>query len=143
MTASLRRVLARTAFVLALLTCAPVFAQSAVDGAPFSADPKALLAAARKIDAKDQNIVYLLDEATVTFEANGRSKSVYRVIEYVVTADGVDGAGTATAWWAPWYDDKPVITARVITKDGTVHTLDPKAITEATAEQEQDIFSDQ
>ena len=144
MTASLRRVLARTAFVLALLICtAPLFAQTAIDGAPFSADPKALLAAANKIETKDQNIFYLLDEATVTFEANGRTKSVYRVIEYVVTADGVDGAGTATAWWAPWYDEKPAIAARVITKDGIVHTLDPKAITEATAEEEQDIFSDQ
>jgi tetratricopeptide (TPR) repeat protein/transglutaminase-like putative cysteine protease len=143
MTASFRQALACIASVLAVLFCAPLFAQSAIDGAPFSADPKALLAAAHKIEAKDQNIVYLLDEASITFEANGRTKSVYRVIEYVVTADGVDDAGTATAWWAPWYDDKPVITARVITKDGAVHTLDPKAITEATAEEEQDIFSDQ
>jgi tetratricopeptide (TPR) repeat protein/transglutaminase-like putative cysteine protease len=65
------------------------------------------------------------------------------MIEYVATADGVDVVGTLSAWWAPWYDEKPLLTARVITKDGTVHTLDPKAITEATAEREQDIFSDQ
>jgi tetratricopeptide (TPR) repeat protein len=140
MTASFRRALAGAAFAIAAL---PLLAQTALEGPPFSADPKALLAAAHKVETKDQNIVFLLDEETVTFEANGRSKAVMRMIEYVVTADGVDGAGTASAWWAPWYDEKPTIAARVITKDGTVHTLDPKAITEATAEQEQDIFSDQ
>jgi tetratricopeptide (TPR) repeat protein/transglutaminase-like putative cysteine protease len=144
MTASLRRALARAVFVVALLTCtAPLFAQTAVDGAPFSADPKTLLAATRKVEAKDQNVVYLLDEQTVSFEANGRTKSVSRMIEYVATPDGVDVVGTLSAWWAPWYDEKPAITARVIKKDGSVHTLDPKAITEATAERELDIFSDQ
>ncbi|HEY4642354.1 MAG TPA: DUF3857 domain-containing protein, partial [Thermoanaerobaculia bacterium] len=141
MTASLRRALSCAAF---LVVCTgSLSAQTAVDGAPFSADPQALLAAAKKIETKDQNVVYLLDEQTISFETNGRTKSVSRVIEYVVTADGVDTAGTVSAWWAPWYDEKPAIAARVITKDGAVHTLEPKAITEATAEQEQDIFSDQ
>ncbi len=144
MTASLRRALIRAAFFTTILTCtAPLLAQTAFDGPPFSADPKALLAAAQKVDAKDLNILYLLDEETISFEPDGRAKSVFRAIEYIVTEDGVEGAGTASAAWAPWYDDKPVITARVITKDGTVHTLDPKAITESTAEKEQDMFSDQ
>jgi Flp pilus assembly protein TadD len=144
MTASLRRALIRAAFFATVLTCtAPLFAQTAFGGPPFSADPKALLAAAQKVDAKDLNVVYLLDEETISFEPDGRAKSVFRAIEYIVTEDGVEAAGTASAAWAPWYDDKPVITARVITKDGTVHTLDPKAITESTAEEEQDMFSDQ
>lgn len=144
MTASLTRTLVRAVFFVALLACtAPMLAQTAVDGPPFSADPKDLLAAARKADAKDLNIVYLLDESTVSFESDGRWKSVFRTIEYIVTADGVEGAGTASAWWALWYDEKPSIAARVITTDGTVHTLDPKAITEATAEEEPDMFSDQ
>ncbi len=144
MTASLRRALIRAAFFATVLTCtAPLFAQTAFDDPPFSADPKALLAAAQKVDAKDLNVVYLLDEETISFEPDGRAKSVFRAIEYIVTEDGVESAGTASAAWAPWYDDKPVITARVITKDGTVHTLDPKAITESTAEEEQDMFSDQ
>jgi hypothetical protein len=144
MTASLRRALISAAFFATVLTCtAPLLAQTVFDGPPFSADPKALLAAAQKVDAKELNILYLLDEETISFEPDGRAKSVFRAIEYIVTEDGVEGAGTASAAWAPWYDDKPVITARVITKDGTVHTLDPKAITESTAEEEQDMFSDQ
>src|SRR4051812_11924468 len=144
MTASLRRALARAAFLVITVACTiPLLAQTAVDGLPFSADPNALLAAGKKVEAKDLNVVYLLDEQTTSFEADGRAKSVFRMIVYVVTADGIDSAGTASAWWAPWYDEKPTIAARVITKDGIVHTLDPKTITEATAEQQQDIFSDQ
>ena len=144
MTASLRRAFIRAALFATVVTCtAPLLAQTALDGPPFSADPKALLAAAQKVDAKDLNILYLLDEETITFEPDGRAKAVFRAIYYIATEDGVEGAGTASAAWAPWYDDKPVITARVITKDGTVHTLDPKAITESTAEEEQDMFSDQ
>jgi len=55
MTASLRRALVRALFFVAILACtAPLLAQSAVDGPPFSADPKDLLAAARKADAKGE-----------------------------------------------------------------------------------------
>ena len=144
MTAPHRLALARATLIVAALTCcAPLLAQNIVDGPPFSADPKALLAAAQKVDAKDLNVAYLLDEATFSFEADGRSKSEWHEIQYIVTPDGVEGAGTVSAWWAPWYDDKPTITARVVAKDGTVHTLDPKAITEATADEEPDMFSDQ
>jgi tetratricopeptide (TPR) repeat protein len=129
--------------VLSSSSAAPLQAQSLLDGAPFSADPRLLLAAAEKIDAKDQQVVYLLDEATFSFEAGGRSRSVWHEIKRVATKDGVNDSGTAMAYWAPWYDEKPVITARVITKDGTVQMLDAKAIVESTAEMEQDIFSDE
>lgn len=144
MTPFVRIAPARIAFAfLALLTAAPLVAQTVFDGLPFSADPKALLAAAEKVEAKDQRTISLLHEGTFTFEADGRTKSIWRQIERVVTADGVEGAGTVRAWWSPWYDERPVITARVIAKDGTVYTLDPKAIVEATAEEEPDMFSDQ
>src|SRR5258708_17646303 len=144
MTAPLRLALARAAFFVVALACAaPLLSQTVVDGPPFSAEPKALLAAAHKVEAKDLNVVYLLDEATFSFEADGRTKSVWHQIQHVVTADGVGDAGTLSAWWAPWYDDKPTLAARVIAKDSTIHTLDPKAITEATAEEQEDIFSDQ
>jgi len=129
--------------VLSIASVAPVRAQELFQGAPFSGDPKLLLAAAEKIDAKDQQVVYLLDEATFSFDAGGRSKSVWHEIKRVATKDGVDESGTAVAYWAPWYDEKPVIAARVIGKDGAVQTLDPKAVVESTAEQEPDIFSDQ
>lgn len=126
-----------------LLVTAPLIAQTVFDGPPLSADPKALLAAAEKVDAKDQASLYLLHEGTFTFQADGRTKSVWHQIQRIATADGVEEAGTVRAWWSPWYDERPVITARVIAKDGTVYTLDPKAIVEATAEEEQDMFSDQ
>jgi tetratricopeptide (TPR) repeat protein len=109
---------------------------------PLTADPKVLLAAAAKIDAKEFSTLYLLDSGTFSMEPDGRSRSVWHQIMVVVDEDGVDEAGTASAEWSPWYDEKPLLAARVIGKDGTVHTLDPKAITEATTEAEQDIFSD-
>ncbi len=144
MTPFVRSAAARAVFALfAFLSAAPLLAQTIFDGKPFSADPKALLAAAEKVEAKDLKSIYLLYEGTFSFEADGRTKSVFHQIERVVTADGVEGAGTASAWWSPWYDERPVITARVIAKDGTVSMLDPKAIVEATADEEPDMFSDQ
>ncbi len=35
--------------------------------------------------------------------------------------------------WEPWHEARPVIRARVIAPDFTVHTLDPNTITEAPA----------
>src|SRR3954462_12689309 len=99
MTASLRRALSCAAFLVACT--GSLSAQTAVDGSPFSADPQALLAAAKKIETKDQNVVYLLDEQTISFETNGRTKSVSRVIEYVVTADVAGTPGTGSGGWVP------------------------------------------
>jgi tetratricopeptide (TPR) repeat protein len=143
MTFSLRPALAGAALVLSLLVPAGALrAENRWDGPPFSADPKALLTAGEAI-AKDADTVYLLQEVTHSFEADGRTRTVWHMIERVVTADGVEGAGTASAWWAPWYDGKPVLDARVITKEGTVQRLDPKAVVEATADEEPDMFSDE
>src|SRR5436309_2019111 len=82
---SVRQALARAALVsLSALAAAPLLAQSLYDTAPFSADPKALLAAAQKVEAKEQSVVYLLEEATFSFEADGRSKSVWHEIKSTV-----------------------------------------------------------
>ncbi|MGH9695775.1 MAG: DUF3857 domain-containing transglutaminase family protein, partial [Bryobacteraceae bacterium] len=35
-----------------------------------------------------------------------------------------------SASWAPWYQDRPVIHARVLTTDGAEHDLDPKSLSE-------------
>ena len=96
------RALTRAAFVVTLLASSTSLlrAQTIVDGPAFSADPKVLLAEAQKVDAKEFNVVYLLDEATFSFETDGRTKAVWHQIERVVTADGVNDLGTVSAWWA-------------------------------------------
>lgn len=114
------------------------------DGAPFAADPKALLAAAEAIQPQkpEEGVLVLLDEAVVTFDAQGRSKRVERLIYRVIDQSAVDGWGTIDTSWSPWYHQRPEVDARVITKDGDVHRLDPKSFGIEDAEDEPDMFSD-
>jgi tetratricopeptide (TPR) repeat protein len=138
-----RRVRGALAFV-AFLLASPLFAAGDPwDGAPLSADPKALLAAAEAVPAGEAGVVVLLDEATHTFDERGGSVSTQRIVYRIANDSAIDQWGSANARWAPWYQEKPQIQARVITKDGSVHTLDGSALVEAPAPEESlDIFSD-
>jgi tetratricopeptide (TPR) repeat protein len=42
--------------------------------------------------------------------------------------------------WAPWYEDRPVIRARVITPDKVVHQLEPDTIIESSIEQQSSVM---
>jgi tetratricopeptide (TPR) repeat protein len=111
--------------------------------APMTADPKATLAAAEKISAGESAAVILLDEENHTFDANGRDVHAQRILYRIVTDAAIDMFGSVNAPWAPWYQERPTIQARVITKDGTVHQLDASALIESAAPEESlDIFSD-
>lgn len=122
----------------------PLFAQQQPwDGTPLSADPKAILDAAEKVPAGDADAVVLLEEMHYVFDAQGRSTGTERLVYRVVAESAIDDWSTAVAGWAPWYQDRPEIVARVIAKDGSVHMLDPKAITESPAgDESMEIFSD-
>jgi tetratricopeptide (TPR) repeat protein len=135
-----RRALAAAATFLSLAL--PVFAAEPWDGAPMSADPKAMLAAAEKVSAGESDAVVLLDEVHYVFDAQGRSTMTERLVYRITGDSAVDDWSTAVAGWAPWFEEKPEIAARVISKDGTVHMLDAKAITESPATEELEIFSD-
>ncbi|HEY2324539.1 MAG TPA: DUF3857 domain-containing protein [Thermoanaerobaculia bacterium] len=132
-----------SAALFALVVTLPLAAKDIWDSPPLSADPKQMLAAASAIDPKTASVVYLLNETTYSFGTDGQTKTTRHLIERVVTEEGAADAGTVSAWWAPWYEGKPAIEARVIAADGSVHQLDPKAIVEATQELERDIFSDE
>lgn len=130
--------------ILVLLFCSlPLFAAEPWDLPAFSTEPKALVAAAEKVDPGEKGLVLLLDEATFSFEADGSTRTTLRLMYRVVTAASVEPNAQVVANWAPWYDQKPVIAARVVTKSGTVHLLDAGAVTEAPARDASlDIFSD-
>ena len=134
----------RAAVALFFLSiAASLFGQEPWDGPPFSSDPKALIAAAEKVSAGESGVVILLDEARYSFEEDGRARTTWRLVFRIVTDSAVEENDQMTANWAPWYHSKPVLAARVVTKDGTAHTLDANAITEAPArEASLDIFSD-
>ncbi len=124
------------------LSATSLVASDPWDTAAFTSDPKELVAAAEKVSAGDVGFVVLLDEANYSFEADGKSHTTQRHILRIVDDSAIEALGTIEVPWAPWYNDRPTVTARVISKDGTVHTLDSKAIIEAPAREDLDIFSD-
>lgn len=116
--------------------------QNPWDAPAFTADPKALLAAAQRAGTQDFGRILLLDDAHYVIDAEGGTRSRERVMLYVVSEAGVEGSGEVRAPWQPWHHEKPSIEARVITRDGSVHPIDPAAIVEVPAGEETDIFSD-
>lgn len=132
------------AILAAALVTPPLFAADQPwNGAPFAGDPKAIVAAAEAVPAGDNAAVVLLDEQRYVFDAQGHSTRTERLIFRIADQSAVDDWSTLEAEWAPWYEEKPVIAARVISKSGAVAMLDAKAVTEAPARDESlDIFSD-
>jgi tetratricopeptide (TPR) repeat protein/transglutaminase-like putative cysteine protease len=140
MTPAVRR--SALALVFAFLPIAALAAEP-WEGAPFTSDPKALLAAAEAVPAGESGLVVLLDEAAHTFDDKGGSVMTQRLLYRIVDESAIDSWGSINAPWAPWYQERPELRARVVTKDGTVHELDKNAIIEApTPEESLDIFSD-
>ena len=112
-------------------------ANTAVDpwAAPdFSVDPKTLYQAASAIPVPDgANVVELVEDETYTFDDAGRMAHVGRVVYKVLTQKGAEGWDALSVGWEPWHEARPVIRARVIAPDFSVHSLDPNTITEAPA----------
>ena len=93
----------------------------------FTSDPKELVAAAEKVSAGDAGFVVLLDEGGYSFEANGKSHTTQRHIYRIVDESAIDQLGTIEVPWAPWYNDRPKVTARTrVEKDGTVHSSESR-----------------
>ncbi|MGP8186373.1 MAG: DUF3857 domain-containing protein [Terracidiphilus sp.] len=100
----------------------------------FSVDPKALYEAASAVPVPDgANVVELVEDETYTFDEEGRMAHTGRFVYKVITQKGTEGWDALTVGWAPWHEARPIIRARVIAPDFTVHTLDPNTITEAPA----------
>jgi len=71
------------------------------DGAPLTADPKAILAAAEKVPSGEADAVMLLEEMHYVFDAQGRSTGTERIIYRVVADSAIDEWSTVMAGWAP------------------------------------------
>jgi transglutaminase-like putative cysteine protease/Flp pilus assembly protein TadD len=114
-----------------------VRAQQAVDPSKaehFSIAPKALYDAASAVGASEgSNVVLLEDDDTFSFDEAGRYSHTGYVVYKVLTQQGAEGWDSLSVEWEPWHEARPVIRARVISADMTVHTLDPKSISEAPA----------
>lgn len=113
------------------------------EGAPFSADPAALLAAAQALPApKGAGIDLLVEEARYRFDERGALTVEHRVVFRVLTADAARSWSRVERSYAPWNQARPEIRARVITARGEVHALDPATLSEQGTGNRGDTFSD-
>ncbi len=101
--------------------------------APFSVAAPSLAKAGADDAPKDQSVDVLLVRTTITLDAEGRRTWRYHTVFRVLKADAVQAWDSLGATWAPWYEDRPTLKARVITPKGQVLTLDPKTASEKPA----------
>jgi hypothetical protein len=111
---------------------------------PFSSDTAALLRRAGQLTApEDQEVQVLLEEHLISVKPGGRVHATLRKVYRVLTEDAVDDWSSAEQSYQPWREQKPEIRARVITRAGSVHLLDPKTIADSpAAELDSNVFSD-
>ena len=87
--------------------------------------------------------VVLDEEENYVFDEQGRNVHTQYVVYKVLTQRGAESWADVGYSWEPWHQDRPTLRARVITPDGTIHTLDPATITDAPAKEEESlIYSD-
>ena len=115
------------------------------DRDPFGADSREVLAAAAAQASGDegQPVVVLSEEGRFLVDDQGRVDYTYRFVYRVQTQEGAEGWASVEAGWAPWYEERPQIRARVVTADGQAHLLDPATIDDAPEREEDErIYSD-
>ena len=100
----------------------------------FSVAPEALYQAASAVKAPDDaNVALLVDDESFSFDEAGRIVHVGHFVYKVLNSKGAEGWDSFSVSWDPWHESKPVIRARVIAPDYSVHNLDPASITEEPA----------
>jgi transglutaminase-like putative cysteine protease len=122
----------------------PLLAGEPWDGPPFAGDPARILEAAKPAPGEEEAAaVVLLDEEFHSFDAGGRDTSRRRMVLRIVSPAGIDDWASLEETWSPWFEERPLLKARVITADGAVHALDPATITEGPLETSSKLYSDQ
>ena len=119
------------------LQAAPANACSASN---FGQDGAALYKAASEAAANKPgvDVAVLCDGESYVFDTTGKSVHTQYFAYKVMTQGGADGWDNVSIGWQPWHEERPTMRARVITPDGTVHTLDPKTISDAPARDDDD-----
>lgn len=134
--------------VLAGTSAAPLFAADPPAAAPwdtpFAADTAAIRKASDALPVPEgKDVEILLRDQSWVLDASGRSTFRVRTVTRLLTEGGVTAWGQFVRTWAPWYQEKPVLRARVIGPNGKTVELDPRTIAEGPAgDESQDIYSD-
>lgn len=89
------------------------------------------------------DVVFLLEDRTFEIDAQNRvNMNVHRIFR-IDTQDAVEHWAAVSASWSPWYQEKPVIHARVVTSDGVEHVLDQKTLVEGPlSEDSPNVYND-
>ncbi len=114
-------------------------------GKAFFTTPAAeLLAAANAVPAPDKGgVIVLMEEGNFTFDAEGRCISRYRTVYRILTQAGAKEWAAISWGWAPWFQERPVLRARVVSPDGVEHLLSPETISDAPERQDSStVYSD-
>jgi len=114
------------------------------DGPAFSVDPATLFKTVSAItDPDEQDVMVFLATTRYTFAQDGRRDFSRHLVFKVLSATGVQDMASVAAGWDPWHQSQPVIRARVIDPDLSVHELDAKTLAEAGSKSdEQDSYTD-
>lgn len=135
----------RSLIALVWLAAGPAAAAAPWDGAPFTADPSEMMAAARALPpVKDgTDIDVLLHEEEYTLDAELRAVVRRRLVYRLLTPQGARAWATSEAYWRPWQQDRPKIEARVITARGAIHSFDPETLSDqGAAAEDPEVFTD-
>ncbi len=126
-----------------VLTAVSARAAEPWEGEPFAADPVALAAAAERLaPPKDAPVDVLLEDALFRYDARGASTYTYRLVFRPALAEAARRWGRIERSWAPWYQARPEVRARVVAPKGEVHELDPKTLAEQGAGDDGETWSD-
>jgi transglutaminase-like putative cysteine protease/tetratricopeptide (TPR) repeat protein len=136
--------LRRTLFLAGLvLVLAPAHGADAWDGPAFATPAHELLQAASGVTRERPNdVVVLLDERTFVFDEQHRVTHTSRLVYRVDSPDGVENWAASTAHWQPWHQARPVIRARVVTRDGREHQIDQNLLTESGTRDSSQVYDD-
>jgi tetratricopeptide (TPR) repeat protein/transglutaminase-like putative cysteine protease len=129
---------------IALVGFVPAAAADRVlDKPAFTATPDELLALGKAAPPGDWPALILREQHDISYDDRGRVTSHDRWVFVIRTQAGGDEWGTIHSGWSPFYQDRPVIRARVIDPAGHVAELDPVLVTDAPARQgSANVFSD-
>ncbi len=114
-----------------------------LDKPVFTATPAELLAAAKAAPPGDHDVVILREDVTITYDARGRAERHHHLVFSPLTPSAVDGWGSLTLDWQPFYQDRPTVRARVVGIGGDVTELDPSLLHDApSVSQSPTVYSD-
>jgi tetratricopeptide (TPR) repeat protein len=117
--------------VAVVLWAIPGLAQKAPwDWAPMQAPPGELLKAVQALPAQQEREKndHLLSEYSVTFHPDGTRDLVARDLYRVRSLTGAKAWGDPSKNFTPWREEQPVLEARLILPDGSVHTHQPEEL---------------